>query len=97
MIDTVKEKLVTIADAPKEIPGRPHVATVRRWFDKAICGQKLETVLIGGRRYTSQEALQRFFERSTQASAGEEISTRSAGQRKQDIARAERKLTAAGI
>ncbi len=64
MIDTHHETLIPIADVPAHIPTRPHIATVWRWIQKGIRGVPLETSLIGGRRFTSEEALQRFFERS---------------------------------
>ena len=46
---------------------RPNVSTVWRWAQRGVCGVTLETVLIGGRRYTSRVALQSFVERSTAA------------------------------
>ncbi len=41
----------------------PHVSTIYRWRLRGIRGVKLETFLIGGRRYTSVEAIERFTER----------------------------------
>jgi Protein of unknown function (DUF1580) len=60
MIDVFTEKLRSFADASKVLPGRPHCATIARWATKGRHGVKLETVVIGGRRYTSLEAIQRF-------------------------------------
>ena len=59
--DVHGESLVPINDASEITPGRPHLATVYRWFTKGVRGGiKLETVLVGGRRFTSREAIQRF-------------------------------------
>ena len=64
MIDVASEQLVILTKAPSHIPGRPHLATVYRWFQKGVRGGvKLETALVGGRRFTSVEAIQRFVER----------------------------------
>lgn len=96
-IDIDRERLLTISAAAKSLPHRPHVATVWRWVQSGCRGTKLETILIGGRRYTSEEALQRFIERTTAAANGETIPTRTAKQREKAIAAAERELAAAGI
>ncbi len=96
-IDINSENLVTINEATKTLPSRPHIATGWRWVYRGCKGIKLETVCIGGRRYTSEEALQRFIERTTAAANGETIPTRTAKQREKAIAAAERELAAAGI
>ena len=73
MIDTESESLISINEAPSHIPTRPHVATVWRWIQRGVRGVKLETALIGGKRYTSQEAIQRFIEGTTAASSGQPV------------------------
>ena len=64
MIDTLTETVVALAEAPDHCPRRRgkklHVATLYRWKDEG-----LETLLVGGLRCTSLQALQRFFERRT--------------------------------
>jgi hypothetical protein len=97
MINTEFETLVAVSQLSKVIPGRVHSSTGWRWVQRGVRGIKLETILIGGRRYTSHEALQRFFERTTAAAAGELPPVRTAKQRERDIARAERELADAGI
>ena len=42
-----------------------HVATVRRWHLSGVAGVKLETIRIGGKRYTSDQALHRFHAATT--------------------------------
>ncbi len=84
------ENLIRIAEVPKHLPGRPDVSTVYRWLNSG----KLESVMIGGRRWTSTEAIARFVNRSTSGAATpSEVSER----RKQEIAKAEAKLKSAGI
>ena len=57
---SLKEKLLSVNEAAKVIPGRPHLSTVWRWISYGVGGVRLETVQIGGRRYTSFEAIERF-------------------------------------
>jgi hypothetical protein len=63
MIDVTKEQLRRLQEASGMIPGCPHISTLIRWFQQGIKGVKLETVLVGGRRFTSLEAIHRFIER----------------------------------
>jgi len=42
------------------MPGRPHTATKWRWALRGVKGVKLETVMIGAIRFTSEEAIARF-------------------------------------
>lgn len=96
-MDAFVEDLLSINEAAREAPGRPHIATVWRWINRGVRGIKLETVMIGGRRFTSREALEQFFARLTAASAGEPLPIRTSRQRRRDIERAERELAEAGI
>lgn len=50
---------------------RPHLATVYRWTTRGLQGIVLESVQIGGKRYTSLEAIQRFIERLSSSEKGE--------------------------
>lgn len=69
-IDIATERVVTFREAAKEFCPRrrhgrkPHVSTFYRW---AASG--LETIRVGGQLCTSVEALQRFFNRCTTATA----------------------------
>lgn len=60
-IDTELETLLTFDDARTAFPGdrRLSLATLHRWRLNGVRGVKLETVLIGGLRYTSREAIDR--------------------------------------
>jgi Protein of unknown function (DUF1580) len=59
-IEIANETLISFQEAPAFVPGRPHISTLHRWRLRGVRGVRLETVLIGGRRFTSREALQRF-------------------------------------
>jgi hypothetical protein len=63
MLDIQNERLCLLCEAAKEVPGRPHVSTLIRWWQRGVRGVKLETVVVGGRRYTSVEAINRFIAR----------------------------------
>jgi hypothetical protein len=68
MIDYGKETLLTLTEAAASLPRRRggkrvNVATMYRWTTHGCRGERLETIQIGGTRFTSQEALQRFFDR----------------------------------
>lgn len=68
-LDLQHEHLVSLKDATKHLPKRngkrTHYSTLFRWATKGTRGRKLESVLIGGVRYTSLEALDRFSTPST--------------------------------
>ena len=64
-INFEQEQLLTLAEAAKRVPGRTpgkpiHTATVARWATRGVRGNRLETLRIGGRLFTSVEALARF-------------------------------------
>lgn len=60
MINIASEHLCHLNKAPLSIPGQPHVSTVVRWSRRGLKGITLETILVGGRRFTSVEAIGRF-------------------------------------
>ena len=59
-IDVKSEKLVPIDNGHTLYPIRPSKGTVRRHAQRGCRGVLLETVLVGGKRYTSQSAVDRF-------------------------------------
>lgn len=66
--DLLAEDLIPFAQAIRSLPGRPSVATGYRFLLRGgRAGIKLETILVGGRRFTSKEALHRFIRRNTAA------------------------------
>jgi hypothetical protein len=78
--------------AVKLLPGQPHVATLWRWRTVGCRGHKLETILFGGRRYTSREAIARFLV----AINGEPIRSETPRQREAALRRAEKRAEALG-
>jgi len=98
VIDHTSETLLTFAEAAAVLPDRPHVSTLHRWRLRGIGGVKLETIRIGGRRYTSHEALERFIGNTTAAADGEKpIKSTPSKRRQRRHQQAERELEAAGI
>ena len=68
MIDMIHETLLRVpSEVANHVPGRPHPSTIWRWHRQGVHGIRLETVLVGGTRYSSVEAVQRFIERTTAA------------------------------
>lgn len=102
MIDIVKEQMIPLSKIPawceKHIGHRVNRSTVHRWRLRGARGNKLETVLIGGRRYTSQEAMLRFFDTTTAIEdGGTESPQFNTHQRKRAIEDAEAYLKSEGI
>lgn len=96
-IDITSESPVTVTQAAKLFPNRPHVASVWRWILNGLNGINLESVKIGGRRYTSREAIQRFIERTTALADQKEVPVRCARQRTSAVDAAESELSKEGI
>lgn len=62
MIDVETDELLPLARAGRVLnpAAPPHNSTLWRWALGGVRGVKLETVRIGGRTFTSREALLRF-------------------------------------
>lgn len=101
MIDVQSEEVVSIREATGHVPKRNGkkvaVSTVWRWAMRGVRGIRLETIVIGGTRRTSLEALQRFFENVTAAADGTAPRARTSRQREAQMRAAERELESAGI
>ena len=96
-INPNSEDVVTLTEAARLLPRRPNVATLWRWRKAGIRGVRLETMMYGGRRVTSREALDRFFERVTAAADGEPVPAVTPRQRQRQIERAERRAEELGV
>lgn len=94
MIDVASERLMTLHEAAALLPGRPSVATLWRWRTKGARGRRLESVALGGKVFTSAEAIQRF---ASQQGGVDAPTSRTTKQRERDISSAERELADAGI
>ena len=99
MIDITIEQPISFNQAAKFLPDdrRPGFSTWWRWSTRGIRGVKLETILIGGRRCTTAEAVARFFEHTTAAASGQPVPARTNRQREAAIRRAEKECEASGI
>lgn len=97
MINLSTETIFPVSDAPKHIPGRPSKASCWRWVLQGVGGIKLESILIGGKRYTSHEAVQRFGDRRTAAIDGDTLPTQTNTQRERAIRQAEADCERSGI
>jgi hypothetical protein len=98
-IDIKAETVIPIAEAPKHFPGHPNVSSIYRWFGKGSRGARLETIVVGAKRYTSVEAIGRFIEATTANSVGASSPAPrpTTRQRRAAIKRAEADLAKAGI
>lgn len=58
------ESIMTFSEAARTLPRidgkRVHASTIWRWAQRGIRGIRLETRRVGGRFFTSREALERF-------------------------------------
>lgn len=96
MIDITSEELFLPPEAAKHAPGKVHVSTIIRWMLTGVAGGlKLESIKVGGRRYTSREALERFAERCTNSDA--DTSSRPRHQRDRAAEKAGDELAAMGV
>ena len=72
-IDTRKEDLLSLTEASAATPRHRSVSTMWRWCQQGVRGVTLETVMVGGRRYTSVEAMDRFFDRVNTAPRSRQV------------------------
>jgi Protein of unknown function (DUF1580) len=89
---SLDESLITLPEAARLLPGRPHVSTLWRWVSRGCRGIRLETLAIGRHRFTSREALERFAAATTAAAGNNTQPPRTSRQRERDIQRAEDEL-----
>lgn|GEM_PF-658676 len=98
MIDLTTETPKTLANAAQSLPGGSvHVSTIHRWRMKGVRGVRLETFLRGGIRYTTDEAIARFFAATTAAADGDATTVRTPRQREREVTVAERECREAGF
>jgi hypothetical protein len=75
VVDVAIETIFPLSELPDRIPPRfgrkLSIPTSYRWSTRGVRGIVLETVQIGGTRYTSVEAFQRFTDALTRARDGQ--------------------------
>lgn len=97
-IDVFQETVLSFEEATKKLPkgrhgNKLHVSVLYRWVNGGLRSKdgqiiRLEMLKIGGRAHTSQEALQRFFDRLTGDQSIVTPPTITARQRRREIERA---------
>jgi hypothetical protein len=93
MIDVTRDSLLTLAEASKLFPHRPSRCTLWRWMTEGVRGIRLASVVAGGRRLTSREAVADFVAKTTAAVDGKPPpQTRTVHQRQSCAADANREL-----
>ena len=95
MIDPQTEELIPFQQAGRRIPGNPSVCALHRWRLNGVRGAKLDTLLCGGKRFTSAEAISRFI--AAQNRDEQPVPAITAKQRRQQAEAASRVLQEAGI
>lgn len=95
MIDPATETLIRFQVAGRHIPGNPSVCALHRWRLNGVRGTKLETLLCGGVRFTSVEAISRFIAEQNRDESP--APTLTAGQRRTQAESANRLLQEAGL
>lgn len=94
----LNEPVLTLAEAAQRLPGRPHVSTLHRWRIRGVCGVRLCTTKVGGRRVVALSDLEDFLARVTAASdKNRTAEPHTSARRKREIATAEATLVKAGI
>lgn len=94
------ENLLPLCEAVQQATAhRPHLSTVMRWCLSGSQGIQLESKMLGGKRLTSIEAVQRFVEARTRASTPNHASNapRTSRERMSDVERAEKALEKMGV
>ena len=88
-IDVTRDTLIRFRDLPswskKHCGKRIHPSTFQRWRLRGVRGVKLASILIGGERFSSEEALQLFFDEIT-AADGQPVESYAAADKSQDAA-----------
>jgi hypothetical protein len=94
--DLLNEDLISFKVAAREL-GDTHYSSVARWARNGINGVVLESVLVGGKRRTSRQAVRRFITKVNAAADGNVMPAKSSRRRQREIEWAERVLDGLGI
>ncbi len=95
MIDPTTEEMIPFQQASRRIPGNPSLCAFHRWRLSGVRGARLETLLVGGTRFTSAQAISRFI--AAQNCDEQPAPTITAKQRRVQAEAANRVLQEAGI
>ena len=73
MLPSDMDQCLNFSQAATLLPSKPSRTTMHRWAHHGIRGVRLATILVGGRRYTTREAIEQFVAAlSKQEDAGSE-------------------------
>ncbi len=86
MIEALAVTFVLLSRAGCLLSTNPSPATLWRWAFRGVDGVKLESFKIGGRRYTTAEALDRFVARLNGPRSANEPPMSSLRERQKDLA-----------
>ena len=93
--------LIPIGQLPAEVEKltgqRIHRSTCERWRMRGVRGVKLQTILVGGRRYVDRDAFDSFIQATTSAADDGQATTHTPRSRRRSLAQANRELDSAGI
>jgi hypothetical protein len=96
MIDLCRETIIPLTVARRRL-GNVHKATIGRWASTGSKGVVLETTWIGGRRCTSEEAIERFVAQLNAVSDVRPMPAQSPRRRRRQIEKAESHLAKLGV
>ena len=92
-----KQSLLPPVDAVEQVTGRrPSLSTLHRWRLRGVRGVKLQTVLVGGRRFVTEDAVREFIAATTMAGERDPSARAEAGSRDRQIEDAESQLREMG-
>src|SRR5262249_13090467 len=91
-IDTQIERLIPLAPAARNYVGKVNPSTLWRWHKRGVRGVKLDVVRVGGRNFTTAEALARFT-----SALSAPLAVTPTGGRDEQLAAADHILDRAGI
>ncbi|HMO13032.1 MAG TPA: DUF1580 domain-containing protein [Pirellulaceae bacterium] len=94
MSSILDQELLSIKQAAKLIPSKPHAATLFRWMTKGSRGHKLQSWLVGGQRFTTALAIEEFIGK---LSGGSAPSGQPSKSRQRAIEQAEKELSELGL
>jgi hypothetical protein len=66
------QEVISLTKAAQMIPSRPSTASVWRWCVKGVRKRKLDSTIVGGRRYTTERAVAEFL-KSLNLEAADEL------------------------
>ena len=59
-LDEILDEPLTLSEAARLLPGKPHPSTLWRWRRKGVRGVKLRTLSVGGRPWVTRAAIADF-------------------------------------